>query len=321
MDEELDLTPEEAAAEKKSRFGGRPTNFMKLRNLVIYKDLSDDELQALIEKKQEQEREFDLKELFDNPKELNQAKSILDKYLTEYTIESASDKNILKDIVYLEMMNFRMKKKLNEAYKKNGDIPGSYQTSLQENMDAIIDLKKNLGLIRGEEGEDDTYKKFQLMRKRFLLWQSENQASFALKCAHCQNMLNVFLKESHYDIKKHPYFEDRYFLNLTVLKLYLSKRIDKQEFADIMGCSTDYADFILELSQTNPKVKLLKESLAVSSTLTQESVPVLEPQVPSGTVNVGSKDPTTLEGQDHTAVGGAVPSTASFDKKTEEIEK
>ena len=110
---------------------------------------------------------LDLDSLFTNITEINLAKSLARKYLKSYDLESQSDFNTLKQLIYLEILNLRLQENLNESYKTNKDIAPNMVKIIHENIREITSIKDKLGISRKNQQETDAFSYLQLLLKRY----------------------------------------------------------------------------------------------------------------------------------------------------------
>jgi hypothetical protein len=188
----------------------------QLKNLTQYKNLSEEDLLKAAEKKvAEEQLEAELLMVV-NPDELDSAKKLYIDYTAEYSIETSADKSTLYDLIYFEILNFRIKKYLNENQTgKDGASPIIHTNTietLQKNTEKITLLKSQLGMTKKDADRDnaDVVKILENLKQRFHRWinQPDNRANFSLKCPHC---LNLFLIRRRLDKEKdeviqHPWY-------------------------------------------------------------------------------------------------------------------
>ena len=91
--------------------------FKQIRNFGKYKAMTDEEVRAeaerLVEKK-DQHGGMDVAGSFKNKEEKKIAKHLLTRYVEEYTIDTISDKNTLKELIYYEVVQSRLQGRLSE---------------------------------------------------------------------------------------------------------------------------------------------------------------------------------------------------------------
>ncbi len=233
-----------------------------LRNLVSFKKKSDeyilDKARELLEK---EKSGVDMVSMFTNRKEIKRARILLEKYLEDYTIESISDKNTLKEVIYLEIVQQRLQEKLNEYYDKDSKaVPIQLVETIHKNSEAILKLKTSLGLNREKE-QRSSVDILSIMKVRFKPWLRQNQASRTLLCPHegCGQMIMLKIRTEEWEAQKHPFFKDRILGNVHLVKLYQNRIITKEDVAKILEASDDYVDWLIDKWQLEEKPANLKE--------------------------------------------------------------
>lgn len=198
--------------------------------------------------------ESDIKDLFIDKEEKALAKDLVSKYLQDYTIETVSDKNTLGQLVYLEILHFRMQNILNAQNKpdEKGQKPNYVSEKLidafHKNLREIVGLKEKLGITRENKDEEakDAYSYLETIKKKYQIWLKENQASRYLTCPHCSEAILLKIKTDAWEAQKHPWFRDRILSNTRIVELYARGTITKEDVAAIFEVSTDYADWLTQ---------------------------------------------------------------------------
>jgi hypothetical protein len=186
MNEEIIITPEEVE------------NKMKiLVNLPQNRSLSEEDLRKKAEdtlrNRKEREAdgtyipggtEIDVSDLFTDKEELKLAKGLLSKYLKEFSLETISDKALLKELIYLEVFQrVRLQRAAEDFQKKNNTVPLQILDSIHKNIDKIVYLKTSLGLLKDSTlKQNDSYQAFQTLIKKAEAWRKANQGSRTLVC-------------------------------------------------------------------------------------------------------------------------------------------
>jgi len=159
--------------------------FKQLRGLKSLEKVNDKELweRAKI-KLLSPDKELEISSLFSNRREITLAKKSLNKYLRDYTPTSVSDKNNLRHLIYLEIIQIRLQEKMNEMQANSNAIPLQMIDTVHKNLREINDFKLKIGLIgeKREEVKSDAFKAFELLKDKFKRWREENQASRTLVC-------------------------------------------------------------------------------------------------------------------------------------------
>jgi DNA-directed RNA polymerase subunit RPC12/RpoP len=185
--------------------------------------------------------------LFTKKKEIEFAKSLANKYLQDYEIESEGDRNLLKQLVYLETFHaLILQKAANDFNKDAGSVPLDILDALHKNINQIVNLKERLGISRkNQKEESDTFKSIELLKRKFKVWRSENQGSRHFSCPHCGKMILLKIKMDAWEAQKHPFFKDRVLASKHLIKLYKDQKITKEDISLILETSPDYIDWLL----------------------------------------------------------------------------
>ena len=254
----LNYTPEELANEKKEVLIKNETK--KFKNLTKSGKRDEKTLRAEVVKRMAL-KELGVEKQFDDPTEKKLAKDLAKTYLTEFTPKSISDKNNLKSVIYLEVLQFRLQSVMNSLTQKDEDgntttaIPLNLVDSIHKNLKEIANNKERLGLIgkEKEKKESDGFKILQNVKDKFKVWMDNNQGSRTMVCPCCGEMVMLKIRMDKWIPQKHPFFKDRFLANKHLMKLYLQKRLGKEDISEILNSSPDYIDWLVEtLWMTDP---------------------------------------------------------------------
>lgn len=228
----------------------------RLSRLKQYQGLSEERMIEIATKNLE-ENDPDLKmdDLFLDKAEKRSAKVLLEKYLGDYSVETISDKNTLKQLVYLEILNNRLQKVLNSLHQDNKSVPLQIVDSIHKNINEIGNLKDKLGLSVGK-GQDGSsiYSVLEMYKRKFKKWREENQASRFIPCKHCGKNSLLKIRTDSWESQKHPFFKDKLLFNEELVRLYIQGVITKENIAKIFETSKDYIDWLVDKAwKTNPK--------------------------------------------------------------------
>lgn len=220
------------------------------RNFPGYKGKTDLELSRIAEQKVRIENLIDDLEIvgqFDDPDEKKRGKELATKYFSDYTFEFISDKNTLKQLIYLEIVNERLQKMLNEFYTDSRAVPTQMMEALHKNVIQITTLKESLGLTKdtGDEDKSDAMKALDTLKKKFKKWRAENNGSRTIICPECSKLVLLKIRTDAWEAQKHPFFIDRILANKALIDLYRKNRLTKRELADILMTSEDYIDWMI----------------------------------------------------------------------------
>lgn len=204
-------------------------------------------------------KDLDINSMFSDKNEKQLAKELVKKYLEEFVPKTISDKNNLKSVIYLEVLQYRLQNVMNELTAKGSTaIPLNLVDSIHKNLKEISANKERLGLIGVEKQEaaQDGFKNLQSIKEKFKLWREDNQGSRTLVCPCCGEMVMLKIRMNKWIPQKHPFFKDRFLANKHLIKLYLQQKLTKEDIASILDASPDYIDWLIEtLWMTDPEYR------------------------------------------------------------------
>ena len=226
----------------------------KLKNLVSLKHKSKEELFEQAKELLEKEKSaIDISILFKDRTESKRAKELLFKYLDDFVLETISDKNTLRELIYLEILQQRLQEKLNDYYTNDTKaVPLQLVETIHKNSDAILKLKNTLGLVRSKQRTDSGFDAINKLMARFKQWREDNQASRHLCCPHCGKMIMLKIRTKYWEAQKHPFFRDRVLGNPTLIKLYQAGILTKEHVSTILESATDYVDWLIDKWNLTP---------------------------------------------------------------------
>lgn len=257
----------------------RSVLFGRYRRLKQYKDLTDEQINAMLDERfPAAVDDVAVKTLFVDAVEKRLANELLKKYTREYSIESVSDKNTLMHLIYLEVLNKRQQDILNKFHTESKSAPLPLIDSIHKNLNMILQLKNSLGLLKDKKQaeQSDGYKAFETLKKKFKIWQSENQGSRTMICPHCSKMVLLKIRTEAWESQKHPFFKDRILGNEALVKLYREKKLTKEEVASILEVSPDYVVWLIDKWDN----KKSSPAEGVSEPPSQDITPVQESSSP-----------------------------------------
>jgi len=232
--------------------------FEKYKRLKQYKNKTDKEIYALVDKKLGNTNlDIDLSDLFTDKKELKKANILLEKYLEEKDFDNTAEKQNLKNVIWLEMELEKAQQVCNNLHTQAENfVPEEQLKSIISMMKQVSDLKKELGFYQKEKEESDGYKIVQRMLDRAKLWREKNQGTRHILCPICQNMLMLKIRTDEWEVQKHPYFEDhRVLTNKHLIKLYCEDKISKEDISNILEVSEEYIEWLLDKWKNHPDYK------------------------------------------------------------------
>ena len=252
------------------------------KNFPGYKGRTDIELARIAEVKIRIDNlvdDLDVEGQFENKDEAKEARALAKKYFSDYTFEFISDKNALKQLIFLEVLNKRIQKMLNDFYKDSASVPIQMLDGLHKNITQITSLKESLGLTKDgkEEGKSDALTAIDTLKRKFKKWREENNGSRTVICPECSKMILLKMRTDMWETQKHPYFIDRFLGNKELFRLLEIGRLTRKEVADILQTSQDYIDWIVNKLQPNRVAKsefdTIKDDTATSN-VTQQQMPL-----------------------------------------------
>lgn len=247
------MTLEQKALKKYERIKNLAQNKGKTKEELlaqIIRELEDkqaEKLEDLSISKDDLEK-LSLDVMFTLENEKKQARLLAKRYLTEYVLESISDKNTLVQLIFLEIIHNRLQNAINTTYDKSQIVPMQMLDSLHKNLEQISILKDKLGISRDklDSQKKDSIEIIETLKKKFKAYREQNQASRTLCCPHCGQMTLLKIRIDKYEAIRHPYFRDRILGNVHLIKLYRAGKITKKDVSDILGTSEDYTEWLVE---------------------------------------------------------------------------
>jgi hypothetical protein len=231
--------------------------FQQYRNLKQNTGKPDEEIWQLVDKKLNEES---LLNAFVGLDEIEKQKAInlYDQYVSEHSFESLAEKSTLVSLVYLEILNDRIKIFIElEGKQKQGAIPLRMNEQLTFNTTQIMSLKEKLGMLKNKEDES-ALDLINELKEKALIYYNEHAGCTIVKCPHCQQLFNLLMDITNLTPEKCTFFRGTILYNLPLLNLYHLKKITKIEVAEILGVHQNYVDFIynsLYLKEINNEEK------------------------------------------------------------------
>jgi len=249
----INLSEEQLKHEKEEKLINNEAKKMKNLN---YSGAKDPTLIRAEVKKRLALKELQVDKLFSDSDEKKLAKDFAKRYLIEFTPKSISDRNNLKSVIYLEVLQFRLQAVMNDLTAQGSTaIPLNLVDSIHKNLKEIAANKERLGLVGKEkqEKESDGFKIIQSVKEKFKVWMENNQGSRSLVCPDCGKMVMLKIRMDKWIPQKHPFFKDRFLANKHLMKLYLQKKLTKEDVSEVLESSPDYIDWLIEtLWMTDP---------------------------------------------------------------------
>lgn len=235
----------------------------RLKNLKNYKDMTEDQF-IRVAKVNLHVRAFKSLNMFDDSsdegkKEQQLAEERFKSYLMNNELESDSELDTLRSLVYNEVFEVRLQKELNKLAKEQKYPPDRLTKQLTDIQTQKLDLKLRLGLD-SEKKEESELSGLQILMKKFDRHANAHRNEFTITCPH-GTLLLVRKKVLDFDVMPHPWFAGRWFFNYPLFSKVKEGKISKEDAWEIMcGASqgadykpafskkycTDYIDYCLE---------------------------------------------------------------------------
>jgi len=211
----------------------------------------------------------DIKSLFTDPDEIKECEKSLAKYMSDYIPETVSDINILRSVIYLEIFNKKLQKKLDDFEKVDNRSIININELILKNLEKILKLKESIGMTKDKKSTErgSLEEKISLWKKQFDLWLRNNAASRYRVCPHCGQDIMLRIRMDKWDLVKHPFFKDRILHNKTLMDAYIKFINGKPVIADdnfisnVLEASPDYLKWLTDrFYKTADAKKKLRES-------------------------------------------------------------
>lgn len=231
----------------------------RLKNLINYKEYTDEQL-INIAKVNLKLKEFKNNPLFDDVEEQKYAEEKYKLYLEKGELESPSEIDTLRSLVYTEIFEVRIQKELNKLHKEEKYPPEKLTSQLVDIQNQKMELKVKLGIDSGD-GKVDDLTGYQMLLKRGEKYIEQHRNEFTI-CAPDGTLLLLRRRVKDFEAIKHPWFAGRWLFNLPLFLLVKEGRISNEEAWKILcGASlgektkpsafsqeycTDYINYCLE---------------------------------------------------------------------------
>jgi len=230
----------------------RDREIQRQTNLKQNQGKSPEEIAQLVDKKIQEE---ELLNSFVGLDEIEQKKAIqlYERYVTEHSFESLAEKSTLVNLVYLEILNDRIKLFIKqEGEEKKGAIPLRMNEQLTFNTTQIMSLKEKLGMLKNKEDES-ALDLINELKEKALTYYNEHSGETYVKCPECQNLFRLLMKVDGLEPAKATFFRGTTLYNVKLMELYHYKKVTLEDCAEIMGVNSKYITFIYENIYLKPK--------------------------------------------------------------------
>lgn len=227
-------------------------HYNKIKNLPQYKDNEEALMQAVKAKIEEEDFQAEWNVGLSRKKESEFYYNLIRKYLKAGTIQNPSDKELLKQLAYLELTIYRIQLSLNSSSIKDNAQPYKELEAYNKALEQCIKLKKQLGLLEEEDKSgNDAVKALNILKARFKKFINlpDNRANYTYRCDSCQNLQLVRrrLDKEKDIIMEHPWFvKGGLLFNEHLFKLYYEGKITSDDVCKVLNVSPDYLSWLYE---------------------------------------------------------------------------
>ncbi len=216
----------------------------RLLNLKQNKDKNPEDLHVMA-RRNILLRDFHAQPLFDitsdeGKKDQELAEKRFETYIINNEIESASDIDTLKSLIFNEIFELKIQKQLNSLI-----IPPEKLTKqLVDIQNQKLSLKVKLGIDKKEEESDDL-SAHQLLHKRVDKYINDHKDEFSIglgfECEKCQHKnwetFLLYKRVKDFKILKHPWYAGRFLFNYEVIKDVKDDKLSPEDATRYLMCS------------------------------------------------------------------------------------
>jgi adenylate cyclase class IV len=229
----------------------------KLKNLPQYKNKTEEEIEIVAKSKLE--KDAILNSLaFCKDDEVEFASELLEEYLAESSIISFSDKQLLSQLIDIEVLMSRIKKELKKEYEKtNATVPLHMSEELRNLTEEAYTLKERLGLTKDKVSQN-VMEEWEKLKAKALEYYKESGGSNLCRCPYCQKTFLILKDLKNCHTEKLPLFKKTTLYNQKLFEMLEQNRISQEELATVLGCGVDYIEFIFQkvyLAEKNEQEK------------------------------------------------------------------
>lgn len=223
----------------------------RLRNLKNYKEYSDSQLEK-IAKINLRVKDFRSNPLFayvDEKGEISKqsqldqelAETKFRSYLENHELESQSDLDTLRSLIYNEIHESHIQFELNKLNAEKKYPPEKLTAQLIDVQNQKMALKMKLGIDK--EANISELTKLQQLEKKFELYYQEHANEFTTVCGCCGEMLLLRRRVEKFDTLKHPWFAGRWLFNYEILKDVKDGKISKDDAWRYLVCASQGGEY------------------------------------------------------------------------------
>jgi len=194
-------------------------------------------------------------------REKHSGEDLFNKYKQKHHVENLSDLQLLSELVFREIIQIRIKKKIGKLAKdkkkgkddketKSETVPTYLFKALDENLEQILILKEKLGLFA--EKKEDEYKAFEILEKKFDIWKKNHLEERKVTCPFCSKIFFLNIRTDKFKESKLELFKNKVLCNEHLWICYKEGKITKDDMAKVLNVSEDYIDWLEEKIYNKP---------------------------------------------------------------------
>jgi len=213
----------------------------RLGNLKPHKELSLEELTKMA-KINLKLKEFKTYQLFTNEAEQTQAENRFVSYLQTHEIESLSELDSLRSLIYTEILESRIQGELNKLADEKKYPPEKLTAQLIEVQNQKSELKIKLGIDK-DEVKTSELTQLEIVEKKFADYICEHENEFTTVCGCCGEMLLLRKRVKDFENMKHPWFAGRWLFNYEILKDVKDGKLSKEDAWRYLCCASQGGNY------------------------------------------------------------------------------
>jgi len=222
----------------------------QLKGLKQYQNYSKTELYDLAKRLLEEEKaKYTLGGNWLDKEEETKANERFQSYLNSHSFTDISDIELLRKVVYLEILADRIEKNINSTYGADKAVQ-KWQTDAYNNaLNQSINLKKKLGIL-GDKGKVNPLEYLFKLFKKFKIWLAENSEGREVDCCFCGKKLFLKIRTDKYEPIPHPYVKKvkirgAIIANNELWEAFKSQKpLTREKMAKILEVSPLYIDWL-----------------------------------------------------------------------------
>jgi len=168
-------------------------------------------------------------------------------YLTNHELESESELDTLKSLVFNEVFEIRLQKELNKLAHDGKYPPDRLTKQLTEIQNQKMEIKVRLGIDQEKKSEDELTG-LQILFKKFDKYINAHRNEFTMTCPHGQILL-LRKRVVDFESMPHPWFAGRWLFNYEILKDVKEGKLSKEDAWRYLCCASQGGDYKLAFSK------------------------------------------------------------------------